>query len=89
MISIASLLPNNIDPILTKPVPIDSSRQGLSIGTGSVKIGSMLRKLWTKQKIDIMIEGFRWIIKCLKFDPKSVTDLKKKRGSKKNKTLKK
>ena len=38
----------------------------------------------TKIKIfDIVIEGFRWIIKCLKFDPKSVTDFKKlKRGSK-------
>jgi len=27
--------------------------------------------------IGIMIEGFRWIIKCLKFDPKSVTDFLK------------
>jgi len=40
----------NIGPILTKPVPIESSRSGLSIRAGFVKIGSILRKLWAKQK---------------------------------------
>ena len=36
----------NIGPILTKPAPIESSRPGLSIRTGFVEIGAMLRKLW-------------------------------------------
>ena len=41
----------NIDAILTKPVPIESSRSGLSIRTGFVKIGAILRTLWAKQKM--------------------------------------
>ena len=37
----------NNDQILTKPVPIDTPGQDPSIGTGLVKIWSMLTKLWT------------------------------------------
>ena len=37
-----------IDPILTKPVPIESREWGLLIGTGFIKIGSILSKIWTK-----------------------------------------
>ena len=40
----------NINPILTKPAPIESPRSGLSIRTGFVKIGAILRRLWPKQK---------------------------------------
>ena len=37
----------NIDQISTKPVPIDSPGQDLSIGTDLVKIWPVLTKLWT------------------------------------------
>ena len=37
----------NIGQILTKPVPIDRSWPGLSIGAGWVKIWPILTKLWT------------------------------------------
>ena len=37
----------NIGQILTKLVPTDSPGQGLSIGTGLVKIRPMLTKIWT------------------------------------------
>jgi len=40
-----------MDPVLMKPVPIESSRSGLSIRTGFGKIGAMLRKLRIKQKL--------------------------------------
>ena len=40
----------NIDPICMKPVPIESSHSDLSIGTGFIQIGSILRHLWGKQK---------------------------------------
>jgi len=33
----------NIDPIMAKPAPIESSRSGLSIRVGFVKIGAILR----------------------------------------------
>ena len=36
----------NNDRILTKPVPMERSRSGLSIGTGLVKIRSLLTDLW-------------------------------------------
>ena len=41
----------NIVPILAKPAPIESPLWELSIGigTGFVKIGAILRKLWAKQ----------------------------------------
>ena len=35
----------NIVPFLTRPAPIESSPSQLSIGTGLVKNGSVLRKL--------------------------------------------
>ena len=37
----------SIGQVLTQPVPIGSPGQDLSIGTGLVKIWSMLTKLWT------------------------------------------
>ena len=36
----------NIDPFLTRPAPIESLQWELSIGTGLVKNGSVLRKSW-------------------------------------------
>ena len=39
----------NIHPIFMKPAPIERSRRELSIGTGFIKIGGVLRKLWSKQ----------------------------------------
>ena len=36
----------NTDQILTKPIPIDNPGQDLLIGTGLVKIESVLTKLW-------------------------------------------
>ena len=39
----------NIDPFLTKIIPIESSHSQLSIGTGLVKNGSILRKLWSNR----------------------------------------
>ena len=42
----------NVAPIVTKPARIESSRAGLSIGTGFTKIGTTLRNLWTKQCCD-------------------------------------
>ena len=39
----------NIDPFLTRPVPIESSHSQLSIGTGLVKNGTILRKLWSNR----------------------------------------
>ena len=39
----------NIDPILAKPVPMESPVRELSIGAGLSQIGAILRKLWTKQ----------------------------------------
>ena len=38
----------NITPILAKSAPIESSRTALSIRTGFIKIGAILRKLWSK-----------------------------------------
>ena len=32
--------------LLARPIPIDRSQQGLSIGAGSVKIEPVLTKLW-------------------------------------------
>ena len=43
----------NIDPFLTRPVPIESSHSQLSIGTGLVKNGYVSRKLQS-----ISVEGF-------------------------------
>ena len=36
----------NILPLLTRPVLIESSHSQFSIGTGFVKNGAILRKLW-------------------------------------------
>ena len=44
----------NIAPFLTRPLPIESSRSKLSIGTGLVKNGSILRKLWSN-----LVESFQ------------------------------
>ena len=43
----------NIDPFVTKPAPIESPRRDLSIGTGFVKNGSILRRLWAHPGEDI------------------------------------
>ena len=44
----------DIDPFLTRMVPIASSHSQLSIGTGLVKNGSTLRKLWSN-----LLESFQ------------------------------
>ena len=39
----------DLDPFLTRPVPIERSHRKLSIGTGLVKNGSKSKKLWAHQ----------------------------------------
>ena len=40
----------HINPIYTKPAPMESARIELSIGAGLVKFRAFSRMLWTKQK---------------------------------------
>ena len=75
----------DIDPFLMKPVPIESSRRDLSIGTGFVKIGGILRKLWSKQMgvsrcvtKNVKTIVLRTMKKVLRTMKKSVTHLRQK-----------